>query len=317
MLGLAGKPSTEEETTQRLIRLMMFWVVLGLPLFASDLQFVSFDIPEAKLTRPFGVNARGQIVGLYRDSQNAGHGFLVDAGDLPVATYTQIDVPGATFTNASSINARGDIVGRWTDSDGYNHGYLRTSDGQVIPFDPAAPCVVTKVQTVPHGINDVGDIVGRCFDMNDKELGFLWRKDGTFRILDYPGSLTTDAWMLSNGEEIVGDYSDTSGVVHGYFWTDAGGFVSFDFPGAHDTGVRAINERGDIAGVYDTFDGSPMHGFLLLKRDQSSITVDYPGSINNGGTLVTNDSGLIVGGYVDLYGEHGFVAAECPPSGCR
>jgi uncharacterized membrane protein len=285
-------------------------------MFAADFQFISFDIPGALLTRPFGVNAHGQVVGLFRDAGHIGHGFLVDVREIKSGRYTQIDVPGATFTNATGINARGDVIGRWTDNKGYNHGFLQDSTGGFTLFDAPPPCVVTKSATVPHGINDLGNITGRCFDSNGKELGFLWRHGGTFRVLDYPGSLTTDAWMSSNSDEVVGDYSDASGVVHGYIWTDAAGFVSFNFPGARDTGLRAVNERGDITGVYDVIGGGRLVGFWI--RDQLLFPVVYPESIDNNGTLVINESGLIVAGYFDSNeGEHGFVAVECPPSGCR
>jgi len=209
----------------RLIKVVLFCLVLSSPLPASDFQFGSFDIPGALLTWVFAVNANGQIVGLYRDSNNVAHGFLVDIRDLSTGKYTQIDVPGATFTNASNINARGDIVGRWVESDGYSHPYLRTPDGQFRLFDPAPPCVVTQSATTAHGINDIGDIVGRCFDGSGKELGFFWGHDGSFKIFDYPGSRTTDAWMLSNRGEVVGDYSDPTPFVHGYIWSESAGFV--------------------------------------------------------------------------------------------
>jgi len=310
----------EEETMQRFINVTLFCLVLSSPLLASEFQFSSFDIPGAQLTRPLAVNASGQIVGLYRDANNVSHGFLINVRDLPTGRYTQIDVPGATFTNAANINARGDIVGRWVGSDGYSHAYVRRADGQFTSFDPAVPCVVTRSQTVAHGINDTGDIVGRCFDSSGKELGFLLRHDGSFKILDYPGTRTTDAWMLNNREEIVGDYSDNSGFVHGYTWTEDGGFVTFDIPGS-ETSVRAITERGDIAGVYGST-RSHIHGYLLPKGDQMVTTVDYPGSVSlgngTGGNFSINNSMLIVGGYIDVNGvEHGFAAIECPPSGCR
>jgi hypothetical protein len=78
----------------------------------------------------------------------------------------------------------------------------------------------------------------------------------------------------------------------------------------------------NIAGVYGNVSRSRVFGFLLPKRGQPFITLDYPGSINLGaprvGNLFINNSGLIVAGYFDVNGrEHGFAAIECPPSGCR
>lgn len=276
---------------------------------AQEFRFTQIDVPNARFTRPFGVNASGQIVGVFQDSSGASHGFLRNPDDA----YTILDVPGAIFTNASGINARGDIVGRWTDAAHVNHLYLRTSRGDYRTFDPLAPCVASTRPTVAHGMNDVRDLVGRCFDAGGKELAWLWRQDGSFSILDGPDFLTTDAWIASNRDLVAGDYSDTSHFVHGYVWTEESGIVTLDFPG-NMTGIRGINERGDITGVYANV-GTREHGFLL--RDGVFTTVDYPGSIDDGGTLVINEEGLIVGGFVDAAGhEHGFIARQCPPGGC-
>lgn len=267
---------------------------------AYAVTYEQLDVPGARLTRPFGVNASGHIAGLYRDSQNVSHGFLRN----PDGSYVPIDYPGAIFTNATAINARGNIVGRWTDASGLNHGYLRTPKGAFIQVDPPAPCVVSNQATVIHGINDVWDLVGRCFDAAGKELGWLWRHGGSFHVFDDPANLTTDLWMVTNSGEVIGDYTDASLFVHGFIWTEAQGSVTLDFPGSQ-TGLRDMNERGDITGVY-VADGR-FHGFLL--RDGSFETIDYPGSANGGGTLVINNSGLMVGGFIDGAGrEHGFIA---------
>ena len=267
----------------------------------TGIDYLQFDVPGARLTRPFGVNASGQIVGLYRDSGNASHGFVRN----PDGSYVTIDYPGAVFTNATGINARGDIVGRWTDVAGINHGYQLTAQGQFVSVDPPAPCIASALQAVIHGINDVRDLVGRCFDVNGKQLGWVWRHDGSFQILDDPGHPTTDAWLITNQGEVVGDYSDAALFVHGYTWTADLGLLTLDFPG-HQTGIRGMNARGDLTGIYLDA-GGRLHGFLL--RDGVFETVDYPGSVNGGGTLVISNLGLIVGGYIDGAGrEHGFMA---------
>jgi uncharacterized membrane protein len=311
----------------RLIKNTLLWLAMSPAVFAQEFNYVRFDVPGALLTRPFGVNASGHIVGVYRDSGNAAHGFLRH----PDGTYDSIDVPftGATFTNAGGINGREEIVGRWVDAEGYAHLYLRKPDKSFVSFDPSTPCAPTYFGTFAHGINDAGDIVGRCFDSNGNEYGFLrYHRDGPFKIFLFPGAVTTDAWMITNGDVtgtlppqpvIVGDYSDTFGFVHGFLWSPARGFITFDV-GKNQTGVREVNERGEMTGVYGTFEvGSRFHGFLL--RNQIRTTVDYPGSVDNapiGGTLVISNNGLIVGGFIDADGnEHGFMATRCPTSGCR
>ena len=167
--------------------------------------------------------------------------------------------------------------------------------------------MVTTGQTVIHGINDIGDLVGRCFDGTGRQFGWVLRHDGGFQVFDDPALLTTDAWLLTNSGEIVGDYTDASLFVHGFTWTEAEGLVTIDVPG-RQTGLRDMNERGDITGIYADESGR-LHGFLL--SDGVFATIDYPESVNGGGTLVINNSGLIVGGFIDAGGrEHGFIARK-------
>ena len=50
-----------------------------------------------------------------------------------------------------------------------------------------------------------------------------------------------------------------------------------------------------------------LHGFLL--RDRIFETIDFPGGVTGGGTLVMNNNGFLVGGFIDAKGsEHGFIA---------
>jgi len=221
-----------------------------------------------------------------------------------------IDFPGATYTNAADINDRGEVVGRWNDSGGFSHGYCRDVNRDFHVVDPptSSGCVVSNLPNVAHGINDVGDIVGRCFDAAENEHGFVQWRDGTFELIDYPGSTTSDAWVITNTHKVIGgDYSDTSGLVHGFIWTRSGGFQTVDFPGALHSAIRSVTENGTITGIYNVA-GDVLHGFLV-----PNVTIDYPGSLSNAGTLVINNRGLIVGGYDDATGgEHGFVAIRTP-----
>ena len=128
-------------------------------------------------------------------------------------------------------------------------------------------------------------------------------------MIDYPGSTTSDAWVITNTAKVIaGDYSDTSDFVHGFTWTRSGGFQTVDFPGALHSAVRAVTENGAITGIYNV-EGEVLHGFLA-----PDITIDYPGSISTNVVLI-NDSGLMAGNYDDASGgEHGFLAIKTRPS---
>jgi probable HAF family extracellular repeat protein len=83
----------------------------------ASYTFTTIDVPGAVVTAAFGINNRGQIVGVFGDA-TGGHGFLWDG-----ATFTTIDVPGATATFARGVNAAGQIVGQFDDGT-MEHGFL-------------------------------------------------------------------------------------------------------------------------------------------------------------------------------------------------
>src|SRR6266849_3054979 len=92
---------------------------------ASSFTFTPINVPFAGVTHTEanGINATGQIVGIYIDS-SGGHGFLDDQG-----VFTPINVPfvGVTFTAPSGINPHVQIVGAYIDSGGV-HGFLDDDD---------------------------------------------------------------------------------------------------------------------------------------------------------------------------------------------
>ncbi|PYX04574.1 MAG: hypothetical protein DMG88_24185, partial [Acidobacteria bacterium] len=155
----------------------------------------------------------------------------------------------------------------------------------------SSACIVSELPNLVHGINDRGDMVGRCFDADENEHGWVRWRDGTFEVIDYPGSgisgTSSDAYVITNtGKVIAGDYSVTE-FVHGFTWTRSEGFRTVDFPGAVHSGIRAVTENGSVAGTYtlDINPFGPSHGFLV-----PNVTVDYPGSMSTGVGGMNNTS---------------------------
>jgi uncharacterized membrane protein len=116
-------------------------------------EFTQIDVPGASFTLAFGINPRGDIVGLCGDSSFNNHGFLLSKGK-----FTTIDVPAATGTIPFGINPQGEIVGRYFDSNGKGHGFL-LSNGTFTTID-----VPRATYTIAFGINPRGDIVGEYGD---------------------------------------------------------------------------------------------------------------------------------------------------------
>jgi probable HAF family extracellular repeat protein len=70
-------------------------------------RVTTFKVPGAQGTFPFGIDDRGQIVGLSVLTATTGSGFLRDAR----GRFTAINRPGAAVTAPFDINNRGQIVG--------------------------------------------------------------------------------------------------------------------------------------------------------------------------------------------------------------
>jgi hypothetical protein len=117
-------------------------------------EFTTIDFPGATRTAVRGINAQGDVVGLYRTTgtdvcgatDNSCHGFVMSGGE-----FTSIDFADATETIAEGINPRGDIVGPYG-LDGVVHGYLLRDDTFIsIDFPDAT-------ESGPRGINPRGDL---------------------------------------------------------------------------------------------------------------------------------------------------------------
>jgi probable HAF family extracellular repeat protein len=132
--------------------------------------FSTIHVPGALETHAWKINARGQIVGNFRDSGGTFHVFLRRQ------SFTPIDFPNAVATGARSgtggINSRGDIVSEYCSapcpSPSAQHGFLRIWQGGFETID-----VPNAVRTVALGINTRGDIVGLYDDTGSNTHGFL------------------------------------------------------------------------------------------------------------------------------------------------
>lgn len=135
-------------------------------------EFTSIDFPGATQTRPWKINARGQIVGGYLDADGHPHVFVRSAWD----EFRSIDLPGNPFVgiNEGGINNRGDIVGGYKDANGDLHGFQLSRRGRFRTID-----VPGGYQPVAIAINSRGDVVGAyCVDSacNDTD-GFLMSRE--------------------------------------------------------------------------------------------------------------------------------------------
>jgi probable HAF family extracellular repeat protein len=273
---------------------------------AAAYTFTTIDAPGADLTRAFGINNAGQIVGsIENPSPGPPQGFVYNTG-----LFTPLNVPGASETDVRGINNGGQIVGFFQDIAGY-HGFLDVG-GSFSRID-----VPGAVRTNALGINNAGQIVG-SFGNSVAPIGdhaFLY-SGGSFTQLDVPGRDHTNAYGINDAGQIVGTFGGTG--EHGFLYT-GGSFTQLDAPGVAATLAFGINDAGDIVGTLE--EDSSSDGFLY--RNGAFITLDVPGAAATSAFGI-NDVGQIVGVFetFDQLGRsnfHGFLAtptSEIPePSG--
>lgn len=109
-----------------------------------------------------GINARGQIVGFFLDTNTQDeHGY---ASDTTNGTFASFDPPGSLATKPQSINAQGEIVGTYFSHHelqpiGDCNSFFRDKDGSIKTFSyPGAQ------YTCSFGIDASGSIVGGWFN---------------------------------------------------------------------------------------------------------------------------------------------------------
>jgi probable HAF family extracellular repeat protein len=160
-----------------------------------------------------GINARGDIVGVYTSANKTNHGFLWSDG-----TCTTIDFPGAKETRAWKITSRGRVLGGYVGSDSRTHDFT-LSEGQFTTIDlPGAawPTLDTG------GINDHEEIAGWycdtpvCAGAGDIH-GFLLNDDG-FTIIEVPGFTCVTPLAINSHGNLVGAYSTNAACtdLHGF-----------------------------------------------------------------------------------------------------
>ena len=135
--------------------------------------------------------------------------------------------------------------------------------------------------------------------------GSLIYQNGRYTALGSLPGLTTIHTDINNRGEIAGSYVTGGVTAHGFIRDAGGHYTTFDAAAAPGTMTEAagINNQGTVVGAYGV---TVPHGFVRSPAG-TITTVNVPGSQD---TLLygVNDSGALVGSYVDAQGlEHGFM----------
>ena len=266
-------------------------------------EYETIDVPEAVSTALQGINARGDIAGLYAGANGRTHGFIRQNGNM-----TLIDYPGADNTDVRGIGPDGTVVGTyWNlgEEAAASHGYRRTPDGTFSRVHDAG-----HLYEIPHPILPDGTILG-CVHAHDRMArmyGDAYRGDEPLETTDLFASMHNGA--SPNGRLIVGLYLNmmvTPKRSESYVIDVARGeTTTFIVPGSVATSAWDVNPRGEIVGVFRDA-ALAFHGFV--RTDAGFTPIDVPGATATRAFGI-NARGDVVGSYVVGGVTHGFHAVR-------
>jgi probable HAF family extracellular repeat protein len=221
-----------------------------------------FDNPfAASGTVAEGINAAGQIVGYYADSNDDEHGFLYNGG-----IYTTLDDPQAFDTTAFGINKNGHVVGVRLDKFG-DRGFLE------IPGPNPPPPAATTTDLILRGANgspsagqyEIYDIGNNAIlaGYSLAQIGTDWQFAG---LGGFFGSDTTDLVLrnVNTGAFEVYDIANntiTSAASLGAVGLDwqLGGFA-VDPPTASSASMADSSQAAQLVQAMAGFDGGGSGG---------------------------------------------------------
>lgn len=227
-------------------------------------------------TYTYGINDRGQVVGLYADNV-PDTGLIYQGGDFSALSY-----PGATQTGLLAANDRGDILGR------------ALVDGSTLYFIyDRGTFTMVELPGLPSDINNRGEVVGTYTDASGTH-GYLY-SGGATHALDVPDGASTSATGINDKDDVVGSYV-LGNTTYGFRYS-RGTYTTIAFPGALDTYPADINDKGEIVGSYQENYG--IRGFVFFNGGYTSFVVpesvycegghEFPGTIpeaiNNAGEI--------------------------------
>jgi len=242
--------------------------------------------------------------------------FVFVCGIALTSAHSQVykfsDLPGPSMT-PYAINDAGDTTGQFccgATNDIYDFpkmSYVYTSSAG---FNVILPPQGLHVNSFAAGLNNSDTVVGGYSDNSSVTHGFRFDVGvGTFRTLNFPGSLSTAALGINDSSQIVGVFctkinacSSTVSTGDHCFSLVNGTFTQIDYPSAIATACNSVNNKGDIVGVY--LSATQFKGFLYSNG--VFTTIDPSPSLYSSAQGI-NDLGEIVGSFIDSSNKtHGF-----------
>jgi hypothetical protein len=251
-----------------------------------------FDVPHATSTVPTGMDDTGDVVGAYQDTQGNHHGFIRSAA----GAYTTVDLPGSAYNALSAINQKGVAVGVGLDS---------SSNLEIFTYDTGVFTTIVDngMSPIPVAINSHGAVAGYYEPPRARESSFLY-KAGTITPIPLKNAQFVQSFAINAKGVVVGQAVDGESVQVGFVYAH-GRTRTYLAPGAASTYFDGINDTGVISGAAFDSSNNPLGGVVLDHGDFSFLNV--PNETGTG-ALGINNSGQVIGNYVDSNGAETFLA---------
>lgn len=224
-------------------------------------DYTNENFPGSAQTQVTGLDNSGVTVGFWVDTKGTNNGFYALRGKFHTVNFPTSDNASPKVDQLLGVNDSGVAAGFYTDGKATNHGFTYSIAKQ--RFHTVHVAGDTNVTAA--AINNFGDVAGFATNGAGTTEAYLLRSDGKVFHLDFPGATATQAFGVSNGDEVAGDYTIGTGsgaTTTGFVWAPGFGFQTVNDPnGIGTTTVNGVNDRGTLVGFY-TDSGGNTDGFI-------------------------------------------------------
>lgn len=255
---------------------------------------VSF--PGSVLTRAYGINDAGVVVGQYQMEDGVSRPFLLR--DEVYSEIKPVHPPGGLVSAlATSINSQGMVLGTYRDLANVSKTWLMSPDGTFAY--PALP-------GTGWGLNDAAQISGSFQDPDNANTRTAFvatpRAAASYVVhrIELTESSSAGASKINDRGQITGTVDGTDGVSRGFrFDTVAGREIErAGFGGSVFTEWGGINASGTLAGYYADPADPDLATYRAFVRDAGGAyqAIAWSGDPDFGFTVDIDEHGRVAGG---------------------